>query len=137
MTPEFQTRRRTLILIIVLFATMRSFGQVYSSGIYSAGTTTYKEHCIGPDSFRIGFQEDCFLTDADGKYVINLVGRPSQPGDTPHTRTWIYLGPVYFSVPLPPGPFFVICGVGLLSLLALADFGWKQLRRRRQEPKVT
>jgi len=105
--------------------------QVYSQGIFSAGTTYYGDHCIGSSPLRFGFSEYSYRTDASGQYIWY-----PQPGDTEHRRTWIYFGPTSFSVPMRPLPFLIVSGTGLLVALALGDFGWKHLRRRRYETRA-
>jgi hypothetical protein len=103
------------------------YAQVYSQGIFSAGTTYYGDHCIGSDSFRFGYSEYSYRTDASGKYIWY-----PQPGDTEHRRTRIYVGSSSFSVPMRPLPFFLVVGISLMAALGLGNIGWKILRRRRR-----
>jgi hypothetical protein len=109
---------------------------VYSQGIYSAGITHYGDHCVGPDSFRFGYSEYSYSTDAAGRIIWVQPERLPQQGDTFHRQTQIYLGPTSFSVPMRPLPFFLVVGISLMTVLGLGDLAWKFFRRRRYESRV-
>src|ERR1041385_200595 len=111
---------------VAFLVSWNCYAQVYSAGVYSGGVTGWGGHYVGADKFRFGYSEYSYSTDARGFIIMISPGRGTQPGDTFHRRTEIYLGPASFSVPMRPLPFLLVVVFGSLTALALGDFGWRQ-----------
>jgi hypothetical protein len=131
--------QKLIVLVIVLLggeishgASWNVRGYIYAGGIYYDGS-----HCVGSPPFQFGFREYHYSTDVAGYTIMySEVARKSQPGDTLHMCTDLYLGPISFSVPMRPWACAVTSGVILVFVLTLADFALRFLRRKRYETRV-
>ena len=134
MTAPFQ---KFVVSALVLIATMSSFAQVYSSGVYAGGVTYYSSRwTVGSPPFRFGLEEYSYSTDGAGYIIMISQGRRAQPGDTFHRKTRLLLGPISFSVPLRPAAVVIIGGgivlaIGFL-LPVLRSTAYTQKRDRKK-----
>ncbi len=138
--------KRAVLAILLSLGSLSCVGQsnVYSFELYSCGVGYDLSWVVGSPPYQFGLEGEHYWADSAGRVmqlisVTNSAGEmvlEREAGGVERRHTFVLLGPLHFSVPLPKVAVAVIGCVMVPALVFLAVVVWGRGRNRTKHERA-